>query len=198
MSHSAAGKVVILDRDGTIVRDCGYLSDPDGLEFLPGAANGLRSLHQQGSRLVVISNQSGVGRGLFPLERLHEMNARLEEMVQMIGARIERIYFCPHRPEENCRCRKPQTELLERAAMELGFDPTQSVVIGDKGSDVEFGRRAGALTLLIGNRSAPDQLPPVSPDYLVEDLCAAAAMLGELKSGNLKPGAASAIRSTGK
>lgn len=198
MSHSAAGKVVILDRDGTIVRDCGYLSNPDGLEFLPGAANGLRSLHQQGYRLVVISNQSGVGRGLFPLERLREMNARLEEMVQTIGARIERIYCCPHRPDENCRCRKPQTGLLERAAMELGFDPTQSIVIGDKGSDVEFGRRAGALTLLIGNRNALDPHASIGPDHVVEDLCAAAAMLGNLKLGNLKAGAASAIGSTGK
>ena len=172
MSDPAADKVVILDRDGTIVVDRNYLSDPAGLEFLPGAAEGLRSLHEQGYRLVVITNQSGVGRGLFSLERLAAMNGRLEEMVRENGALLERIYFCPHRPEDQCLCRKPRPKLLLDAASELGFTPRKAVVIGDKPSDVEFGRSVGATTMLIGSTG--------EADYLARDLTQAASILKRL------------------
>ena len=101
---SESDKVIVLDRDGTIVIDRGYAHDAAGLEFEPGAAEGLRCLCRHGYRLVVITNQSGVGRGLFPVERVLEMNARLEAMVREIGARLERIYFCPHAPEAGCGC----------------------------------------------------------------------------------------------
>ncbi len=170
------GRVVILDRDGTMVIDRGYLDDPAGLEFLPGAAEGLRSVHAQGYRLVVITNQSGVGRGLFPIERVHAMNARLERMVEEAGARLEHIYFCPHAPDAGCDCRKPALRLMTRAAAELGFDPTSAIVIGDKESDVEFGRRAGAVTILIGK---PDSrpVPSTSPDFVVENLRQAADII---------------------
>jgi D-glycero-D-manno-heptose 1,7-bisphosphate phosphatase len=145
----AGDKVAILDRDGTIVRDRGYLDNAAGLEFAPGAAAGLRCLHMHGYRLVVITNQSGVGRGLYPIERVHEMNDRLHIMVEEAGARLERIYFCPHIPEAGCACRKPALGLLLRAAFELDFPMACAVVIGDKESDIEFGRRAGAKTILI-------------------------------------------------
>jgi D-glycero-D-manno-heptose 1,7-bisphosphate phosphatase len=169
-------KVVILDRDGTVVIDRGYLDDPAGLEFLPGAAEGLRSLHSQGYRLVVISNQSGVGRGLFPIERVHAMNARLQRMAEEAGFKLERIYFCPHAPDAGCDCRKPAQRLMMQAAAELGFDPGAVIVIGDKESDLEFGRRAGALTLLIGKpESRP--APSSTPDYIVADLREAAAVI---------------------
>ena len=107
MSRQVSGRAVILDRDGTMVVDRHYLSDPDGLTFLPGAAEGLRLMYEQGNRLVVISNQSGVGRGMFSLEVLQRMNDRLMEMVRQAGARLEGIYCCPHRPEQQCACRKP-------------------------------------------------------------------------------------------
>ncbi len=149
------GKVIILDRDGTVVIDRGYLDNPDGLEFLPGAAEGLRSLHSQGYRLVVITNQSGVGRGYFPIERVDEMNARLNRMVEEAGARLEAIYVCPHAPDAGCDCRKPGLGLMMLAAAELGFDPAASVVIGDKDSDIEFGRRAGAKTIRISAMTQP-------------------------------------------
>jgi D-glycero-D-manno-heptose 1,7-bisphosphate phosphatase len=169
-------KVVILDRDGTMVIDRGYLDDPAGLEFLPGAAAGLRSLYSQGYRLVVISNQSGVGRGLFPIERVYAMNARLEHMVEEAGLRLEHIYFCPHAPDAGCDCRKPALGLMTQAAAELGFDPACAIVIGDKESDVEFGRRAGATTMLIGKRGSP--APSTAPDYIVENLQQAADIIG--------------------
>jgi D-glycero-D-manno-heptose 1,7-bisphosphate phosphatase len=153
-------RVVILDRDGTMVIDRGYLADPEGLEFEPGAAEALRLLHSSGHRLVVATNQSGVGRGYFTLERLLAMNARLHAMVRAAGAALEAIYYCPHAPEEACDCRKPAQGLMRRAAAELHFDPDTAVVIGDRDSDVEFGRRAGAMTILLdaGVRNAAEAL----------------------------------------
>jgi D-glycero-D-manno-heptose 1,7-bisphosphate phosphatase len=176
VTRPAANKVVILDRDGTIVIDRHYLSDPAGLEFLPGAAEGLRSLYDSGYRLIVITNQSGIGRGLFSIERLQQMNARLCEMVLAAGARLEGIYFCPHRPEDRCDCRKPGIQLLLDAASTHGFDPAQAVVIGDQNSDVEFGRRAGAKTILV-NPGASDDPGPRAADYVVRDLREAATIL---------------------
>jgi len=181
MSGCESGRVIVLDRDGTIVIDRGYADHAASLEFVPGAAEGLRFLHASGYRLLVITNQSGVGRGLFPLERVHHMNARLEVMVRDAGARLERIYFCPHAPEVGCACRKPALGLLAQAAAELQFDPARAVVIGDKESDIEFGRRAGASTILIaGERPLPTAR--FQPDFVVPDLLAAAHELMEPRS----------------
>ncbi len=183
-------KVVVLDRDGTIVVDREYLADPHGLQFLPGAAEGLRRLHQCGYQLVVISNQSGVGRGLFTLERLQQINERLSQMVLEAGAQIAGIYCCPHRPDEHCDCRKPQVRLLEQAAQELGFDPREAIVIGDKGSDIQLGKRVGATTVLISAHAAPaahGQRPgrkpaPLAADYAATDLLQAAQIIERLET----------------
>jgi D-glycero-D-manno-heptose 1,7-bisphosphate phosphatase len=166
-------KVVILDRDGTVVIDRGYLDDPAGLEFVPGAADALRRLHACGYRLVVITNQSGVGRGLFPLDRVIPMNARLIEMVEEAGAKLAGVYFCPHAPDAGCGCRKPGQGLLRQAAAELEFDPAAAFVVGDKESDVEFGRRAGATTILIGGKAPASGVQP-APDLVVPSLMEAA------------------------
>jgi D-glycero-D-manno-heptose 1,7-bisphosphate phosphatase len=163
-------KVVILDRDGTIVIDRGYLGDPEGLQFAPGAVEGLQCLYSHGYCLVVITNQSGVGRGLFTLERVHAMNARLNAMVREVGAKLEGIYFCPHLPDAGCACRKPAPGLLRQAALELDFDPATAVVIGDKESDIEFGLRAGSKTILI-RASGPAR---VSPHLIAANLMEAA------------------------
>jgi D-glycero-D-manno-heptose 1,7-bisphosphate phosphatase len=177
VNRPALDRVVILDRDGTIVCNRHYLSDPAGLEFLPGAAEGLRALHEQSFGLIVITNQSGVGRGFFSFDQLQAMNARLMQMVEDIGARIERIYVCPHRPDENCACRKPGTLLLLQAATELKFDPARAVVIGDNPSDIEFGHRVGALTMLIAAQEPLDANPSSRPDHVVRNLQDAASIL---------------------
>ena len=169
-------KVIILDRDGTIVVDRNYLSDPADLEFEVGAAEGLRSMYERGYRLVVITNQSGVGRGLFSLERLEEIHDRLRQMAESIGVRFERIYYCPHAPDAGCLCRKPQIGLLEQAASELGFDLSSAVVIGDKMSDVESGHRAGATTVFVAANSPRLPAGP-SPDFIVRDLVQAAEVI---------------------
>jgi D-glycero-D-manno-heptose 1,7-bisphosphate phosphatase len=155
---AASARAIILDRDGTIVVDGDYLDEPARLQFLPGAAEGLRRLHERGHPLIVVSNQSGVGRGLFSLARLQEINQRFLRMVEEAGAKIDGLYFCPHRPEDNCACRKPGTQLVLDAAAALGFVPARSVIIGDKGSDVQ----------------GP------APDYVVHDLREAAAIIEKL------------------
>ena len=150
-SANVAPNVVILDRDGTIVIDRGYLADPDGLEFTAGAPEALRRLGEAGHKLVVITNQSGVGRGFFAIEQLEAMNVRLQAMVEGIGARLTKIYVCPHAPADNCTCRKPNLGLMDLAAAELNFDPRSAVVVGDRESDMEFARRAGARGILISS-----------------------------------------------
>jgi D-glycero-D-manno-heptose 1,7-bisphosphate phosphatase len=171
-------KVVILDRDGTIVIDRGYLADPDLLEFMPGAPEALRWLYEHGHRLVVISNQSGVGRGFFTIQHVEAMNARLHAMVESAGAMLTKIYYCPHAPEANCACRKPGLALMEQAATELKFDPHYSVVVGDKESDVEFGLRAGARAILI-SPEAPSNHGGVATHLAVPTLMDAALSITE-------------------
>jgi D-glycero-D-manno-heptose 1,7-bisphosphate phosphatase len=168
---------VILDRDGTIVIDRHYLDDPDQLQFLPGAAEGLRLLCERGNRVVVVTNQSGVARGRLSLERLHEINARFLHLVRLAGARIEGIYYCPHQPEDNCECRKPKTKLVLDAASELGFEPSSAVVIGDQSGDIELGRRVGAITMLISENGLASDGKPIKADFVVRDLLEAARVI---------------------
>lgn len=168
---------MVLDRDGTIVIDRGYLDDPAGLQFLPGAEEGLRRLHQQGNRLVVITNQSGIARGRLSVQRLREIHGRLAEMLDRAGAPLDGIYYCPHRPEDDCACRKPKAKLLLDAAAQLGFEPEGAVVIGDKSCDVELGRSVGALTMLVSQNGAASDGARTDADYVVRDLLEAARIL---------------------
>lgn len=171
---------VILDRDGTIVVDRHYLSDPAQLCLLPRAAEGLRALSDNGHPIIVITNQSGVGRGRFSLERMHEVNARLVEMVAATGARIDAVYFCPHDPAAGCDCRKPKTKLVLDAARHFGFDPGNSIVIGDKSTDVELGRRLHGVSMLVSSDGRAADGEWVEPDYIVRDLLEAAGIIGQL------------------
>jgi D-glycero-D-manno-heptose 1,7-bisphosphate phosphatase len=180
-SASPVDKVLILDRDGTLVIDRGYLADPAGLEFVAGAAEGVHWLYSRGFRLVVISNQSGVVRGYFSHERLQAMNARLNAMVELAGARLEGIYCCPHAPDAGCPCRKPALGLMTQAASELRFNPASAVVMGDKESDIEFGRSARAATILIAAKSPQTQLR-VQPDIIAPDFTAAARAAATLRA----------------
>ena len=167
--------VVILDRDGTVVVDRNYLGDPLGLEFMPGAVAGLRKLHAMGSKLVIITNQSGIGRGILTLEQVERVNAGLSMMMDTIGAPLTATYFCPHAPDGKCDCRKPSPGLLLQAAKEHHFDPATCVVIGDKGSDIELGKRVGAFTILVEGEHAIAK--SAQPDVVVNDLNEAAAII---------------------
>ncbi|MCA9778695.1 MAG: HAD family hydrolase [Candidatus Eremiobacteraeota bacterium] len=135
---------LLLDRDDTVLDDPGYLSDPAAIKFLPGAIEGLLRFHEQGWPLVVITNQSGVGRGYFGEAEVSAVHERFSAMLKAEGVEIAGIFLCPHAPDEGCRCRKPQTALAEQAARELGLDLKESVMVGDKLSDLELGRKIGA------------------------------------------------------
>jgi histidinol-phosphate phosphatase family protein len=145
--------VIVLDRDGTIVVDRGYLGDPEGLEFMPTAQIALRHWRDQRCRLIVTTNQSGVGRGIISAAQVTSVNDRLIQMVDSAGGRIEEIFVCPHSPDEHCACRKPALGLIEQAARRCDFDPRRAVFIGDKETDVEFGRRAGGRSIHLSSSS---------------------------------------------
>jgi len=173
----AAARAVILDRDGTIVVDRDYLGDPDQLEFLPGAVEGLRLLRAVGHPLIVVTNQSGIARGHFTLARLEEIHARLLRMLKSAGVQIDAIYYCPHRPEDHCECRKPKPKLALQAGSEWGFEPSAAIVIGDKISDVELGKNLGATTVLICETGHPGDGKRITADHVVHDLLEAARLL---------------------
>ena len=140
---------LFLDRDGTLVVERGYLSEPAGLELLPGVAQGLREAHHAGLALVVISNQAGVGRGRYPLERAFATMAALRRLLRAEGVELDAIHFCPHHPDAGCACRKPGTLLLERAADDLRLSLAASTMVGDRSLDVAAGQAAGGAGVLL-------------------------------------------------
>jgi len=173
---------VFVDRDGTLVVERGYLSDPDDLELLPGVPAALRTLHAAGYPIIVISNQSGVGRGLFPLSRVYAAMARLRRELRVHGIELDAVYFCPHRPDAGCACRKPGIELLERAADDLLLSLRHSTMIGDKLLDAATGRNAGGRGVLLRTGYGRDEERRIDsepmelrPDYVADDLAAAVA-----------------------
>jgi histidinol-phosphate phosphatase family protein len=175
----AARPAVFLDRDGTLVREVGYLTDPADLELLPGVPEALRLLQAAGFALIVISNQSGVGRGLFPIASVHAAMARLRRLLRSSGVELDGIYFCPHRPEEGCECRKPGTALLSRAEEDLQIHLRGSFLVGDKRLDVETAHHAGAQGVLLRTGYGRDEErreagPDDVPDVVCDDLRGAA------------------------
>lgn len=167
-------EIVFLDRDGTLNRDEGYLADPAQLVLLPGAAKAVAALNAAGVKAVVISNQSGVGRGLVTPEALAQIHRRLIVLLAEQGATLDAIYFCPHRPEEACSCRKPATALPLQAARALGVDAARSATIGDKAADIDLGRRLGGLAVLVrtgeGEKTEKGWVGAARPDYIARDV----------------------------
>ena len=123
---------VFLDRDGTINEDTGYIDSPERLVLINRAVSAIKELNSKGFKVVVISNQSGVGRGYFSKEIADSINKKLEDTLKQEDAHLDGIYYCPHHPDDNCECRKPKTGLLEKAGEELGIDIEKSYVVGDK------------------------------------------------------------------
>ena len=175
-------RFVVLDRDGTINVDRHFLADPAGLELIGGAAEGMRRLAQLGLGLVVVTNQSGVGRGIVDNDALAAIHDEMARQLEAVGVRLDGVYWCPHRPEDGCACRKPRTGLLERAAAELSFDPTEAFVVGDRPRDIEMGRAVGATTLLVrtGHGARFEREGRIRADHVVDDLREAAEVIGRL------------------
>jgi D-glycero-D-manno-heptose 1,7-bisphosphate phosphatase len=142
---------ILCDRDGTIIYDRHYLRDPAQMELLPGAAEGLRRLAGAGKKIFVLSNQSGIGRGLLTEEQYLDCARRLDELLQDLGAKPLESLHCPHNPENGpCGCRKPATGMWETLRRARSLKPENSVMLGDKGSDIAFGKNAGlAASILV-------------------------------------------------
>lgn len=146
--------LVLIDRDGVINADSTeYIKSVDEWRPLPGSLEALADLTRAGATLIVITNQSGVGRGLFTEQMLANIHAKMRAEVEAAGGEIAAIYYCPHRPDEGCRCRKPAPGLLERAAGDFGLSLSGVPFIGDKVSDVEAAQAVGARPILVGPRA---------------------------------------------
>ena len=147
--HNLEGVTVFLDRDGTLNYDPGYLKVAADLKLLPGVGPALARLKGAGAKLVVVTNQSGVGRGILTLKDLEAIHARLEGLLEREDVALDAIYFCPHHPDDGCRCRKPEVGMVERAVSELHLDLRRSYLIGDHARDMQLANRVGAKPILI-------------------------------------------------
>jgi len=167
------GSAVFLDRDDTLLLDRHYMCDPEQVELLPGVHEALLSLGRAGLRLVVVSNQSGVGRGWFTRAQVDAIEQRMCALLP--GVLFAGFEYCFHRPDERCACRKPSPLMLQRAAARLHLDLGQSVMVGDSPKDIDAGRAAGCLTVQV--QTGQDQ--PLSPwaHHQAPDLRAAAAWI---------------------
>jgi histidinol-phosphate phosphatase family protein len=142
-------RAVYVDRDGTVNPDLRYLKDADRLEVYKGVAEAVRLLRFHGYLVVCITNQSGIERGFYSAEDVERIHRRVNEILGVAGTSIDAFYYCPHAPETGCRCRKPGTELFERAEREHGIARAGSAIIGDRSLDIEAGDRLGLLTALV-------------------------------------------------
>lgn len=177
---------VFLDRDGTINEQMGYINDLGRFQLLPGVGHAIRQLNEFGLPVVVVTNQSGVGRGYFPESLLTAVHAKMDRLLAQDGAHVDGLYVCPHHPESRveqyrlrCNCRKPKTGLLEQAARELKLDLRRSYVVGDRWSDLRCGAAVQARTILVltgygrGELCYVAQEETVQPDHVADDLAEA-------------------------
>lgn len=171
---------VLLDRDGTVIVERHYPKDPADVALEAGAAAGLRRCVAAGIKLVVVTNQSGIGRGLLTEDDYARVTARMVELLDVEGVQLDAIYHCPHAPSAGCHCRKPRPGLVERAAAALGFDATRSIVVGDKIADLRLAAAVGAQAFLVttGHGASTLAAAPELAEVAVADLETMAARLG--------------------
>jgi len=188
MAVTGNSAAVFLDKDGTLVENVPYNVNPDRIRLAPGAVEALRTMAAAGYRLFVVSNQSGVARGLFREAALAAVQARLKGLLEQHGLTLSGFYYCPHHPQgrvtdyaTECTCRKPQPGLLLTAAGQHGIDLESSWLVGDILDDVEAGRRAGCATILLDNGHETEwrMNPQRRPHHTVADLPSAARIIVE-------------------
>lgn len=142
-------RAVFFDRDGTLIEEKGFLGDPEEVSLIPGAVEALKIAKAMGFLRIVISNQSGVGRGYFGIDEVKAVNKRLEELLREKGTEVEDFFFCPHAPEEDCMCRKPRPGLLLEASLKYAIDLKSSYMIGDREGDVGAIASMGGKAILV-------------------------------------------------
>jgi D-glycero-D-manno-heptose 1,7-bisphosphate phosphatase len=169
----ALSAAVFLDRDGTIMEDCDYCSDPKDVRIFPGVREALLRLKSKGFKLIIITNQSGIGRGLMTLEQYRAVEA---EVLRQLDGLLGATYFCPDVPGQHSSCRKPAPGMILQATREHGIDLSRSFFIGDKEIDVECGRNAGVGTIRV-QTGFQDDTAGSTADWIAKDLPAAAEII---------------------
>jgi D-glycero-D-manno-heptose 1,7-bisphosphate phosphatase len=160
----AVRRAAFIDRDGTLIEEHGELGNPDGVALIRGAADAVRRLNEAGVLAVLVTNQSGIAKGLFSLRDFEAVQSRMMDLLAEQGARLDRVYMCPHHPDVDgpCDCRKPGAALYRRAAGDLGIDLARSFYIGDRWRDVAVTEEVGGTPILVrtgaGGRDAPAQI----------------------------------------
>ncbi|MGH9774614.1 MAG: D-glycero-alpha-D-manno-heptose-1,7-bisphosphate 7-phosphatase [Candidatus Acidiferrales bacterium] len=176
-------RAVFLDRYGTIADETGYVNHIERFNVFPFAAAAIRRLNEAGLAVVVVTNQSGVAHELFPAELVHRVHEKMIAQLASGGARVDAIYFCPHKTEDDCECRKPNPGMLHRAAQEHDLDLAKSWVVGDRFADLEMGRPVGCRGILVltgygrGEYEWSRSRWPGLPDLLAEDLTEAVGVI---------------------
>ena len=177
-------KTIFLDRDGVINENLNndYVKRWDEFKFLPKAKEAIKILTDADWSIIIISNQAGIGRGIVSAQAVEKINTRMIDEIERCGGKVKAVYYCPHRPDENCECRKPKPGMLLRAAREFGIELSKSYLIGDSITDIQAGAQAGCTTVLVKTGWGKEYLEkrgewPVNPDYIASDLCEAAELL---------------------
>jgi D-glycero-D-manno-heptose 1,7-bisphosphate phosphatase len=144
---------VFFDRDGTLMEDAHYIKSPDQVKLLPGAAAAVKRINDAGTKAIVVTNQSGIDRGLFTVADYEAVKERFESLLGVQGARIDASYYCPHHPDHTgaCSCRKPATKMFEDAMREFGLKPSNVAYIGDRWRDIAASRTLGGRGILISS-----------------------------------------------
>lgn len=165
-------KAIFLDRDGVLVEDIGYHHKLEDFRLISNAVEGLKLLKVY--KLIIVTNQSGIGRGYFAMKDFEKFNNHLIQELKKHNIDIEKTYVCPHKPEDNCDCRKPKTKLIKDAAKEFDIDLSKSYMIGDKKIDVQMGKNAGVKTILVLTGNGMKEQENSNADYVAKDLLDAA------------------------
>jgi len=180
-------KAVFLDRDGTIIEQMGYINHFSRIKIFPFAFQAIRLFRKANFKIIVVTNQAGVAKGYLTESMLKEMHERMLAEFERQGAKIDRLYYCPHHPREgkgnykkDCQCRKPKTGMIDKAVQEFNIDPNKSIVIGDRDSDMEMAHRAGIRSAFVltgygvGEYVIHKGALPVKPTFIFNDILQAA------------------------
>jgi len=184
-------KAVFMDRDGTIIEDTGYIDSPERVKFLPGSIEAIKRLKDAGYKVVIISNQAGIARGLLTEDMLQTIDKYIHKKILSGGTHIDGSYYCPHHPEHGvypyrqaCECRKPHTGLVKKAAKEHDLDLSKSFMVGDHSSDIETAKRAGIKSVFVLTGHGPKEKENLKekPDHFAADLMEAVKWILEWKA----------------
>ena len=176
-------RAAFLDRDGTICEEMGYVNHVDRLQIFPFAAAAIRQLNEARIPVIVVTNQSGVARDIFPESLVHQVHRKMISQLAAGGARVDAVYFCPHKTEDECECRKPNPGLLLRAAREHSIDLSASWTVGDRYADLEMAHIAGGRGILVMTGYGRGEYEyhrtewPRQPDVLAENLTEAVSRI---------------------